>query len=466
MATELNDFVPPHNLEAEMNTLGSMILDERAADLVSLILREEDFYRPAHRDVFHAIRQLLEDRRAVDLVTVKNELIERDLLDTVGGVDYLIQIVESVASPSNAEHYARIVLDKATLRRLEAAGRDIVKIVHDTALDTEDKVDEAERRVFEVGQQRLGTDFQPARELAKELFKEIDTFFETGTPVLGVPTEYYDLDALTGGFFSKDFIIVAARPAMGKTSLVLNFALNIAKRRDGAVAVFSLEMGGKQIVQRLLASESRVSMSSMRRTNLAEADYSRLVDACETLYRLPLFIDDASDITALEMRGKCRRLKNEHGLALVVVDYLQLMRGTRRAENRVQEISDIARGLKALAKELDCPVIALSQLNRGVESRENKRPMLSDLRESGSIEAEADLVMFIYRDSYYRRKEAYEDMPIDPRVGEVAEIIIAKHRNGPVGTVLLGFQPMLTNFVNLSDGDKDVYRANLREAHD
>lgn len=446
-----------------MNVLGSMMLSDKAADEASLMVGAEDFYRPAHRDIFASILELIEQRLAVDLVTVKNRLIEKGLLERVGGVDYLIEICESVASPANAQHYARIVIDKATDRRLQQAGHEIQRLIHDSDLTTVQRVDEAERLVFEVGQNRLGDNMASAYVLSKAFFDDIDHVYETGNPILGVNSGFVDLNELTGGFFEKDFIVLAARPAMGKTSLVLNMALAAARAQKGAVAIFSLEMGGKQLVQRMLAVESKVSLHAMRRTRISDDEYQRLVDACETFHSLPLYVDESSDISAMEMRGKCRRLKADQGLALVVVDYLQLMRGSRRTENRVQEISEVARSLKAMAKELDCPVVALSQLNRGVESRENKRPMLSDLRESGSIEAEADLVMFIYRHSYYQRKEAFDEMPNNPLIGEVAEVIVAKHRNGPVGTVLLGFQPMLTNFCSLAPTDKEAYLRSLKD---
>ena len=280
---------------------------------------------------------------------------------------------------------------------------------------------------------------------------DMDTLVVTGEPILGVPSGYFDLDRLTTGFYGGDFVIVAARPSMGKTSLVLNVALNVAKKVPGNVAFFSLEMSGKQLARRIAAMVSGVSSSVLKKSDLKPDSYRRLSEACETMYDLPIYIDESSDISGLEMRGKCRRLKREGGLSLIVVDYLQLMRGSRRTENRVQEISEIARSLKSMAKELDVPVIALSQLNRSVESRENKRPQLSDIRESGSIEAEADLVMFIYRDEYYKSRENPEEFSQERNVDHVeeSEIIIAKHRNGPVGTVKLGFQASFARFVNL-----------------
>lgn len=432
-----------------MSVLGSMLLSDRAAEEIANILHEDDFYQPAHKEIYRAMRQLVDNAKPVDLVTLKDELTARDTIRNVGGVEYLVQVAECVPSAANAVPYARIVQDKATLRRLESAGRDIVGVVHDTDLgDADDKVDKAEQLIFEVGRKRLGKDFQHVQSLAKEFFLDVDHILETGEPMIGTPSGFYDLDDMTTGFYPGDFVIVAARPSMGKTSLVLNFALNVAKKGIGNVAVFSLEMSGPQLVRRLVSMESEVSSSVLKKSTLSDDDYKKLADACELLYGLPIYVDDSSDVSSMEIRGKCRRLKQDGGLALVVVDYLQLMRSNKRTENRVQEISEIARSLKSLAKELQVPVIALSQLNRSVESRDNKRPMLSDIRESGSIEAEADLVMFIFRESYYEQKKEGTPDDYNPRVPERAEIIISKHRNGPTGTVILGFQPAFANFVN------------------
>lgn len=447
-----------------MSALGAMLLSERAATEVVDILTEDDFYVPAHREIFRAVKQLLLSSKAIDLVTLKDELTVREKLDAVGGVEYLVQIAETVPSAANAPYYAGIVQDKATLRRLELAGHEIIKTVHEPEMTADEKVDQAESSIFEVGRKRLGKYFVPVRSLAKDFFVDVDTLLETGEPVLGLQSGYVDLDRVTTGFYGGDFVIVAARPAMGKTSLVLNFALNVARSQEEAVAVFSLEMSGKQLVRRMIATMAQVPMGALKQTNLHPNDYQKLADACEDMYSLPIFIDDASDVSPLEMRGKCRRLKAEHGLGLVVVDYLQLMRGSKKTENRTQEISEIARSLKSMAKELDVPVIALSQLNRGVENRDNKRPMLADIRESGSIEAEADMVMFIYREEYYRRKEAGREAEFNPQATEVAELIIGKHRNGPTGTVLLGFQPAYTRFTLLDEASKDDYGRRLRSA--
>lgn len=444
VAAHLQDLAPLYSVEAEMSTLGSMLLSERAAEEIVSIIGEDDFYNPTHREIFRAMRQLLNNSKPIDLVTLKNELLAREKFADIGGDDYLMQIAEVVPSAANATYYAQIVLDRATLRRLESAGRDIVHTVHDgDGASADDKVDKAEQLVFEVGRKRLGKYFEHVRSLAKEFFVDVDNIIESGKPLIGVPSGFSDLDRMTTGFYPGDLVIIGARPAMGKTSLALDIAINVAASREkyGNVAVFSLEMSSIQLVRRMVSMISSVTGGVLKSPNISVEQYKKLADGCERLYSLPIYIDDSSDVTPLEMRGKCRRLKADGGLGLVVVDYLQLMRSSRRTENRVQEISDVARSLKAMAKELEVPVVALSQLNRGVESRDDKRPVLSDIRESGSIEAEADIVMLLYRDSYYKAKE--ENMPhqFDPDHVEEAEVIIAKHRNGPTGKVILGFQP-------------------------
>lgn len=439
------------NLEAEMSVLGSMVIREQAAEQVFSILREEDFYHPAHREIYKAMQQLSINFKPIDLVTLKDELAARAKLQDVGGEDYLIQVAEAVPSAANAQYYANIVKDRATIRNLNGAGHEIVKLTQDPDKDADEKLNEAESLVFSVGSQRLGKDFQDIRSLTKDFMVDLDNLLDTGEPTLGAPSGFYDLDQMTTGFYGGDLTIVAARPSMGKTSLVLKMALNVARKIPNQnVAIFSLEMSGRQLARRLVSMQSMISSNVLKRSDLGIDVYKKLADACEYLYDLPIHIDESSDISGLEMRGKCRRLKREGGLSLVIVDYLQLMRGSRRTENRVQEISEIARSLKSMAKELDVPVIALSQLNRAVENRENKRPQLADIRESGSIEAEADIVMFIYRDNYYKARENPDEADMDPDRTEVAEVIIGKHRNGPIGTVEVAFQPKYALFENLA----------------
>lgn len=443
------NLLPPQNIEAEMCVLGAMILSDKACEEVLTLLQEQDFYLPPHHEIFNAIRQLLVKRSVVDLVTLKNELVDRDKLTFVGGIDYLVQLAESVPATSNVHYYAQIVLDKATDRRLIQAGESVSKVARNTELTSEEKVEAAESLVFEVAKNRNFKYFVPLKQLTRTFFEDIDELYEHGKPQLGISSGYVDLDRMTGGFYPSDLVIVAARPSMGKTALVLNFGVHVAQQKKGAVAVFSLEMSGNQLIRRMVSTMSGVSMGIMKRPNMTREQYDKIGNACENMFSLPIYIDDSSDISPLELRGKCRRLKQEHGLSMIIIDYLQLMRGPRRTENRVQEISDIVRGLKAIAKEFDVSVVALSQLNRGVESREDKRPMLSDIRESGSIEAEADIVMFIYRDAYYKAKEAKDNDNFDVEKTEETEIIIAKHRNGPTGKVFLAYQPHFSRFLNL-----------------
>jgi len=450
MQSIAEELVPLHSLEAEMSALGSMLYGERASDEVLAILDEEDFYRPAHREIYRAMRQLQREAKAIDLVTLKQELVRRGKLEEVGGEEHLVRIMEFVPSPANAGHYARIVLENATLRRLEGAGHEIVKVVRDPDLTTDEKVNAAEREVFEVSGKQHAKDFDVMRDLARDVLLDIDKIVESGEETLGLTSGFGDLDAMTTGFYPGDLVIVAARPSMGKTSLVLSMALAAARAEpDKCVAVFTLEMSSSQIARRLVSMRAKVSSGVMKKPNLPHATLKKLTDACEELYSLPIYVDETSDVSGFEILGKCRRLKREHGLSLVVVDYLQLMRANRKSENRVQEVSDIARSLKALAKELQVPVITGSQLSRNVENRENKVPQLSDIRESGSIEAEADLVMMIYREQYYKSRENRDEEPehnYDPDHAEQADIIIAKHRNGPTGVVKLAFQPSYALF--------------------
>jgi len=445
-----------YSIEAEMAVLGCMLQSPKAVDEVLAVLNEDDFYRPAHAIIFRAIRQLNSNHREIDHLTVRVELQERGLLTEVGGQSYLFDIELQAPAISNAKYYADIVIDMATLRRLDVAAKNIQGHVVNPDIDTvDDKVERAEQEIFEVGRRRLGKQFAHVSSLAKEFFVDVDKIVESGKPLFGLPTGFIDLDRITTGFYPGDFVIIGARPAMGKTSLVLDFALNVAQgvRREGkkgTIAIFSLEMSSIQLTRRMVSMVSGISMGVLKSDKgLSEKQYLGLADACETLYSMPIYIDDASDITPMEMRGKCRRLKAEHGLDMVIIDYLQLMRGSKKTENRVQEISEIARACKSMAKELDIPVIALSQLSRAVENRDDKRPQLSDIRESGSIEAEADMVMLLYRDSYYKAKE--EHKPEIESYDEVqeAEVIIAKHRNGPVGKVMLGFQPAFARYRNL-----------------
>ncbi len=441
-----------------MSTLGSMLLSERAAEEIVTTVEEDDFYRPGHRLIFRAMKQLLKDHKPIDQITLEEELKVRGNLADIGGPDYLLEIAMFTPSATNSNYYARIVIDKSTLRKLEGSGREIVGMVHSPEkADVGEKVEAAEQLIFQVARRSKAKEFQHVRRLAKEFFIDVDTIVETGVPMTGTKVGFHDLDELTSGFYPGDFVVIGARPSMGKTSLVLDFALNVSKKlvdqeQYGSVAVFSLEMSAIQLVRRMASMLSGVSMEVLKTGKISDSNYQRLADGCERLYSMPLYIDDGSDLTPLEMRGKCRRLKAETGLSMVIIDYLQLMKGGSKGENRVQEISEIARACKAMAKELEIPVLALSQLNRTVESREDKRPQLSDIRESGSIEAEADTVMLLYRESYYKAKEEHRSEVANYDEVQPAEVIVAKHRNGPTGKVILGFQPSYARFRNLEKG--------------
>jgi replicative DNA helicase len=453
---------PPHSLEAEMCALGSMMLSAQAVeDVLSRIREEDDLYHPAHKEIYRAICQLKEENQAVDLVTVKNVLVSRGRLQEAGGIEYLINLNEVVPTAVNASHYATIVIDYAVLRRLQAAGHQITHLVNDSELDVTEKIEQAEGIVYSAGQRRLGKEFMSAKKLVRDLFQKVDDLIEAGEPEHGLETGFIDLDSITTGFYPGDLIILAARPAMGKTSLAMNMALGAA--REGLnVAVFSLEMTGEQLIRRMLATEAQLPMGVFKKPDISRDDYRRMADGVDTIYQLPIFIDDTSDLSPLELKGKCRRLMSQGPLGMIVVDYLQLMRSSRKTENRNQEIADIARSLKQTAKELGVPILALCQVNRGVEGRDDKRPNLSDLRESGSIEAEADLVMSIYRHEYYKKKAVDQGKKFEPGKSEVAELGILKHRNGPTGIVYLAFTPSYTRFSNLQEESKEDYLAMLK----
>lgn len=460
--------IPPHNLEAEMAVLGAMMLGDRGAIERALeILSRDDFYRDVHKYVFDGMATLAEKDEPVDIVTLKDELQRRNVLEQIGGVGYLMQLGDTEFTTANIAYYAKIVQDKAVLRRLIEAASLITGLAYGEVDEVAQLVDQAERVIFEVARRRDNQGFTPLRPLLTEAFEKIDTLYHDRGIVTGVDTGYNDLNYMTSGLQDGDLIILAARPSMGKTSLAVGMGQNACLRAGKSVAIFSLEMSKEQLVQRMICSEARVDAHRMRTGYLHDEDWSRISTAVQRLWDANLFIDDSNDMSHLEMRAKCRRLRAEHGLDLVIVDYLQLMRGSGRTDNRNEEITQISRGLKSLARELKVPVIALSQLSRAVEKREDKRPMLSDLRESGAIEAEADIVSFIYRPAYYERKqmmsaEEGEKRDSDENAGghsdyegEEAEVIIAKQRNGPVGTVKLAFLPKFARFDNLAEGRED-----------
>ncbi|MBU7007516.1 replicative DNA helicase [Phosphitispora fastidiosa] len=434
--------VPPQNLDAEQSVLGAMLIDKEAVVKAVQVLTPDDFYRDANGHIFEAAANLFNRNEAVDLITLSEELKQSGQLDQVGGVSYVAGLANSVPTSANVEHYARIVLEKSLLRRLISVSTRITQMGYEGEEDTEALLDRAEQMIFELAQRKSRSGFAHLKSILMETFERIEFLHQNKGGITGVPSGFADLDKLTSGFQPSDLVIVAARPSMGKTALCLNIAQYASLRKELPVAVFSLEMSREQLVTRMLCAEAMVDQQKVRTGQLADKDWQQLTMAAGPLARASLFIDDTPGITPMEMRAKCRRLKAEHGLSLIVIDYLQLMQGGRkRTENRQQEISDISRSMKMLAREIQAPVIALSQLSRAVEQRQDKRPMMSDLRESGSLEQDADIVMFIYRDEYYH--------PEDSEKKGQAEIIVAKQRNGPVGSVDLGFMKEYTKFVNL-----------------
>jgi replicative DNA helicase len=431
--------LPPHNIDAEQSLLGSLLLDRDAIIRVAAFVKPEDFYVPANGTIYRAILDLYNRREPTDFVTLSDELGRRDHLELVGGIAYLTALLNAVPTAVHVEYYGRIVERTATLRRLIDAGSLIVGIGFREGIDTEEALDAAERAIFEVSQKRQTKDFVSIAEVLNRFFDQIDYMQQHRGDVVGVPTGFSDLDQLTGGLQKSDLVILAARPSMGKTSLALGIAYGAAVQHGKTVGVFSLEMSSEQLVQRLLSMETGVDSHRLRLGQIDDGEWDRISRAFGRLAEANIYIDDAAGASVMDVRSKSRRLQAEHGLDMVIVDYLQLM-SSRRSENRVQEISEISRGLKGLARELNVPVIALSQLSRAVESRSDHRPMLSDLRESGSIEQDADIVMFIFREDKYEE---------DSEKKGIAEIIVAKHRNGPVGTISLRFFDRTARFADL-----------------
>jgi replicative DNA helicase len=434
------DRVLPNNAEAERTVLGAVLVDNQAFNSAAEVLARDDFYREAHRRIFEAMGALSERSQSIDTVTLADELQRAQSLDAVGGAAYLASLVDGLPRITNVEQWSRIIKEKAVLRNLIHAGNRIVQSAFEGDEDAALILDRAEKSIFDIAERRIRQGFVGIREIVKESFRTIDQLSQSKELVTGLPTGFMDLDEKTSGLQKGDLIIVAARPAMGKTSFCLNIAQNTTKRTGEVVGVFSLEMSTKQLVLRMLCSDARVDAHKLRTGNLNEKDWARLAKAYAELSTARIFIDDSATLTPLEMRAKCRRLKAEHGLGLIIVDYLQLVSGSARAENRQQEISAISRSLKGLAKELDVPVIALSQLSRAPEARTDRRPQLADLRESGAIEQDADIVMFIFREEEYKPSEENRG---------VAEIIIGKQRNGPTGTFRLAFIKEFTRFENL-----------------
>ncbi|MBI2264702.1 MAG: replicative DNA helicase [Armatimonadetes bacterium] len=434
--------LPPQNLEAEQSVLGSLLIDKDAVAQVAEVLQSEDFYREAHRILYDTMLRLFERAEPIDVVTVAEELTRKGKLEVVGGVDALMYLINLVPNAANVRHYARIVEEKSVLRKLIRAGTQITQDSYEWTEKVDVLLDRSEASIFAVAQRKFSQFFVPVRQVLIEAFQKVEELYKRKSGITGIPTGFEDLDHITAGMQPSDLIVVAARPSMGKTSFCLNIAQHAAVKENLPIAIFSLEMSRDQLAQRMLCSEAGIDAQRLRSGRLAEVEWSKLSYALGVLSEAPIFIDDSAALTVIEVRSKARRLKAEKGLKMIVVDYLQLLRGSSRTENRTQEISEISRGLKALAKELEVPVVALSQLSREVEKRTDKRPILSDLRESGAIEQEADVVAFIYRDDYYN--------PDKTDKKNIAEIIVAKQRNGPIGNIELYWQKEFTKFISLS----------------
>ena len=435
------DRTPPNDSAAEQSVLGAMLLSKDAiADVVELV-RGDDFYRPAHQTIYSTILDLYGRGEPADAVTVASELTKVGELSRVGGASYLHTLVSLVPTAANANYYGRIVREQAILRRLVEAGTRIVSMGYSGTGDVDDTVDRAQAEVYEVTERRTSEDYLPLSDIMSDALTEIEAISNRDGEMVGVPTGFADLDSLTNGLHPGQLIMIAARPSIGKSTLGVDFCRAASIKHGLTSAIFSLEMSRNEIVMRLLSAEAQVPLQHMRSGTMSEADWSKLASKMGVVSDAPLFIDDSPNMNLMEIRAKCRRLKQRHDLRLVVVDYLQLMSSGKRVESRQQEVSEFSRSLKLLAKELDVPVIAISQLNRGPEQRQDKRPMLADLRESGSLEQDADMVVLLHREDFYERES--------PRAGE-ADFIVAKHRNGPTATITVAFQGHYSRFVDMA----------------
>ena len=438
----LPERVPPQNIEAEQSVLGAMLIKKEAITQAQELLRPDDFYREAHRIVFETMLELSGDNEAVALMTLPEARRKKEKLEKVGGISFITALANYVPTAANIVYHAQIVKEKSELRHLIDAATEIASAAYEATDDVKDIMDDAEKKILAVAANQTGGAFEPIRNIVIDTVGRVETLYENQGGLTGISTGFRDLDRDTSGLQKSDLILVAARPSMGKTAFTLNIA-TYAAMHGHTVAFFSLEMSKEQLVQRMLCSEGGIDSQRLRTGQLEDADWDRLINTADRVSKASIYIDDTAGINVMDLRSKARRLKAEHGLDLIVIDYLQLMQGRARSssDNRQQEISEISRSLKALARELDVPVVALSQLSRSVESRTVKKPMLSDLRESGSLEQDADIVMFLYREDYYDQETERKN---------ITEVIIAKHRNGPIGTIELFFQKEFTKFRDLS----------------
>ena len=432
--------VLPHSVEAEQSVIGSMIMDRDAIMTASEVITSEDFYQSQYGVLFDAMLELYNEGKPVDLVTLQERLREKDVPPEISSLEFAKDLLDAVPTSANVRHYATIVQEKSMLRKLIKVNEEIANTCYLAKERTEDILEETEKKIFDLLQYRSTGDFVPIKQVVLSALDKIEKASKNKGTVTGIPTGFIDLDYKTSGFQPSDLILIAARPSMGKTAFVLNVAQNMAFKEGKTVAIFSLEMSKEQLVNRLFSLESKVDSQALRTGNLTDEDWAKLIEGAAVVGKSNLIIDDTPGISIAELRSKCRKFKLEHNLGIIIIDYLQLMSGGKRSESRQQEISEISRSLKAVARELNVPVVALSQLSRAVEQRPDHRPMLSDLRESGAIEQDADVVMFLYRDDYYNK---------DTDKKNIAEVIIAKQRNGPIGTVELVWLPNYTKFAHM-----------------
>lgn len=442
----LLETLPPHAIEAEMSLLGSILIDPNViADVIQIVTTVDDFFKPTNAEVYGAMCRLYEEHSTIDIVQLHQSLKDRETLNAVGGSEYLVQLAQSVPSAANASHYARMVKEKAVVRQLIEAAGEILCDAYGSPDESRDILENAERRIFRIAEQYETHQASSLRDLITLTMEQIEA--REGKTITGIGTGFSDLDRMTGGMQRGEMIILAARPSMGKTAFALNIAENVAVNKNG-VAVFSLEMGGTQLVQRMLASRSRINSDRLRRNMLEPSDFTALMAACDEMHDAPIHIDDTPGLNLVQLRAKARRLKQRHDIQMVIIDYLQLMSSGHRVENRQQEVSEISRGVKAMARELNVPVVCLSQLNRAAEHREGHRPRMSDLRESGSIEQDADVILMLHREEYYHPDDEWKNANPD-KIGQ-AEVIISKQRNGPTGIFNLNWDATTTRFQTYS----------------
>ena len=440
----------PYSLEAEQSLLGNiLIFKETMRECIEAGVESDDFYLDKHRRIYNICSSMYENRETIDTISLSTKLKDYEYFDSIGGLDYLLNLTDATIDKTNTKEYIRIIKNKSLARRIIKAGEEIASDGYDGQAGIDEVLEKAEKKILDITRSRTDSDFKPGSEVFESAVKKIEAIEAAGSAITGVKTRFSQLDQMTAGLQRSDMIILAARPSMGKSALALNIALNSAMVSTGACAIFSLEMPCEQLANRMLSAKAKVDGQKIRKGQLNEAEWIKLKEAEQELKRQKIFFDDTPGIKISDMHAKCRKLKEDYGLYLIIIDYIQLIQSTTKAESRQQEVSDISRKIKAMARELDVPIIALSQLSRSVEARNDKRPMLSDLRESGAIEQDADIVMFIYREDYYKKDEERNEKRED------VELIIAKHRNGPIGTVKLAFEKDINAFYSISNSEEN-----------